>query len=443
MRSELPKVLHPVAGRPMLAWVLEAARSAGCERLLVVVGHGAAQVRSSFEGWDITWVYQHQQLGTGHAVLQAAPEVSEQALVLVLSGDVPLVSVTTLETLAEEASHGWGALAVTHLEEPGSLGRVITDSEGRFHRIVEAVDASPEELSVRRVNAGLYALPGPEIFDSLNRLGADNAQGEIYLTDAVTGAAHRGQKVAMVELADPSEAWGINDRSQLAQVHQRLLRSSAERLMLGGVTVLDPDHTVVEPGVKVGQDTVLHPGVTLLGETIVGERCVLHSGVHLRDTEIADDVIVEPYSCLEGARVAGHCRVGPFARLRPGAVLEPAARVGNFVEVKNSRMGEGAKAGHLAYLGDAQVGEGTNIGAGVVTCNYDGQGKHRTEIGKGAFIGSDTMLVAPVQVGDGATTAAGSVITTDVPSGGLGVGRARQRNVSGWAERHSKLRGRD
>lgn len=438
MRSALPKVLHEVAGRPMLAWVLDAARGAGCERLLVVVGHEAERVRSRFDSPDITWVYQHEQLGTGHAVLQAAPEVTQESLILVLSGDVPLVSSTTLNTLADMASQRWGAFAVAMLEEPGGLGRVLTHPEGNFSRIVEAVDATPEELAVQRVNAGLYALPGPEIFAALSRLGTDNAQGEIYLTDAVTGAASQGSSVGFLELEDPSEAWGVNDRSQLAQVHRRLLQRSAERLMRSGVTILDPDRTVVEPSVEVGRDTVLHPGVTLLGHTVVGEGCTLHTGVHLRDSHIAGGVTIEPYSCLEQTQVADGCRVGPFARLRPGAILETGARVGNFVEIKNSRLGEGSKAGHLAYLGDAQIGERANIGAGVVTCNYDGQKKHRTEVGKDAFVGSDTMLVAPVSVGDNATTAAGSVITNDVPAGDLGVGRARQRNVSGWAQRRSR-----
>ncbi len=440
MRSALPKVLHRVAGRPLLAWVLDAARSAGCEKLFVVVGHGAQEVQAAFPSPDITWVHQREQLGTGHAVLQAAGELPASALLLVLSGDVPLVSSSTLEELTRRSLGNWGAMAVAELAEPGNLGRVEVRPDGRLNRIVEAADATPEELALRRVNAGLYALPAPQLFEALSRLGTDNAQGEIYLTDALTAAAAAGQNVELVTLADPSEAWGVNDRQQLSRVHRRLLERAADSLMSQGVTILDPSRTVVEPGVLVGRDTVIHPDVSLLGKTIVGEGCTLHSGAHLRDSHLDQQVIIEPYSCLDGARVKAGCRVGPFARLRPGAVLERESRIGNFVEIKNSHLGVGAKAGHLAYLGDADVGEGANIGAGVVTCNYDGVNKHRTKVGAGAFIGSDTMLVAPVAVGDGATTAAGSVITHDVPPGSLGVGRARQRNIDSWAERRRRDR---
>ncbi|MDY7092488.1 MAG: bifunctional UDP-N-acetylglucosamine diphosphorylase/glucosamine-1-phosphate N-acetyltransferase GlmU [Acidobacteriota bacterium] len=436
MRSSLPKVLHPVAGRPMISWVLDAARAAGCQRLVVVVGHGADQLRAAVAADDVVCVLQEEQNGTGHALAQAAPEIDGESRLLVLSGDVPLVSAATLQRLA--ASPGWGSLAVADLDEPGRLGRVIPDASGGLARIVEAADANPEELAVKTVNAGLYALPAPEIFDYLDRLDTDNAQGELYLTDAVTAAAQGGEQVELVTLDDPAEAWGVNNRRQLAQVHRRMVERTVESLMDSGVTFLDPATATVEPGVKVGQDTVIHGGVTLLGQTTVGSGCELHQGAWMRDAEVADGVEIKPYSVLDGARVGADSRVGPFARLRPGADLGRGVGVGNFVEVKKSRLEDGVKAGHLAYLGDAQIGPEANIGAGVVTCNYDGEKKSVTHIGRGAFVGSDTMLVAPVSVGDGATTAAGSVITQDVPAGALGVGRQRQRNVEGWAERRHK-----
>jgi bifunctional UDP-N-acetylglucosamine pyrophosphorylase / glucosamine-1-phosphate N-acetyltransferase len=433
MRSSLPKVLHHAAGRPLLAWVIDSARTAGCERILIVIGHGAERVREEIAGPDVGWVLQTEQKGTGHALAQVASEVRDAATLLVLSGDVPLITPRTIERLAAEAESGWGAMAVAELPEPGSLGRVIVDENGGFQRIVEARDATPQELDVRRINAGLYALPAPAIFDYLRTLDADNAQGEIYLTDAVTNAAADGRPVQLVTLDDPDEALGVNDRAELARVHRLLLNRHHQALMASGVTLLEPERTVVEPGVRIGEDTVLHPGVSLLGHTVVGPGCTIHQGSWLRDTKIGEGVTIEPYSVLDGVEVGDGCRVGPFARLRPASRLLGGARVGNFVEVKGSEIGAGAKVNHLAYVGDAKVGDGANLGAGVVTCNYDGVRKHPTEIGSGAFIGSDTMLVAPVKVGAGASTAAGSIITKDVPEGALAVGRVRQKNLEGWA----------
>ncbi|HXT50200.1 MAG TPA: bifunctional UDP-N-acetylglucosamine diphosphorylase/glucosamine-1-phosphate N-acetyltransferase GlmU, partial [Thermoanaerobaculia bacterium] len=332
------------------------------------------------------------------------------------------------------------AMAVADLERPASLGRVLATSDDKLAAIVEAKDATPEQLALRTVNAGIYALPAPAIFDELSRLRPNNAQGELYLTDAVTALAQQRSGVALLHLADPDEALGVNTRVELAQVHRLLVERKLHELMLAGVTVLEPQRTRIDAQVTVGADTVIHPDVSILGNSTVGAGCVLHQGAWLRDTTLADEVTVEPHSVLDGAVVATGCRVGPFARLRPGTHLGPGARVGNFVEVKASRLGAGAKANHLAYVGDATVGEKANIGAGVVTCNYDGERKHPTDIGAGAFVGSDTMLVAPVRVGSGATTAAGSVITKDVPDGALAVGRARQRNVEGWQQRRKGKR---
>lgn len=435
MRSALPKVLHEAAGRPLLAWVVDAARAAGCAKILIVVGHGAEQVRQAISGDDIRWVLQAEQRGTGHALAQVEGEVDGEAMLLVLSGDVPLVRPETLERLATEAAAGWGSMAVADLPDPGMLGRVTATPDGglnrRLDRIVEARDATPDELKVTLVNAGLYALPAPEIFTELGRLDTNNAQGELYLTDAVTNASRDGRPVRLVTLPDPDEALGVNNRAELAHIHRALLDRHLAALMESGVTILEPERTVIEPGVRIGVDTVIHPNVALLGSTEVGPGCVLHQGAWLRDCRVGEGVTIEPYSVLDRAEVGDGCRVGPFARLRPASRLLRGARVGNFVEVKSSVLGEGAKVGHLAYIGDATVGDGANVGAGVVTCNYDGVRKNPTEIGAGAFVGSDTMLVAPVRVGAGAMTAAGSVITKNVPDGALAVGRVRQKNLAG------------
>jgi len=441
MKSRLPKVLHEAGGRPLLAWALDAARAAGCARIVVVAGHGAEEVQRRFAAGDVRFVLQERQLGTGHALAQAAPEVEGEATVLVLSGDVPLVRVETLRALLAAAGEGGAAMAVADLDAPASLGRVLATNDGRLAAIVELKDATPEQRAVRTINAGLYALPAPAIFDELARLRPNNAQGELYLTDAVTALAQQNGGVALHRLADPDEALGVNTRVELAQVHRLLVERKLQELMLAGVTVLEPQRTRVDAEVTVGQDTVIHPDVSILGNSVVGAGCTLHQGVWLRDTTLADDITIEPHSVLDGAVVEAGCRVGPFARLRPGTRLGAGARVGNFVEVKASRLGAGAKANHLAYIGDATVGEKANIGAGVVTCNYDGEKKHPTDIGAGAFVGSDTMLVAPVRVGSGATTAAGSVITKDVPDGALAIGRSRQRNLEGWQERRKKKRG--
>ena len=438
MRSATPKVLHELTGRPLLAWVLENARAAGCGRLVVVVGRQAEEIRDRFAAPDVEFVEQSERLGTGHAVAQAEQAVGSNAgLALVLYGDAPLVRAATLERLLAAAQQGWGALAVATVEQPGSLGRVLSE-QGLLTGIVEAVDATPEQLEIRTVNSGHYALPVPDLFDRVRALEPHNAQGELYLTDAVVAAAADGAEVRCVDLVDPAEAWGVNDRAELARAERVLVSRHVEALQRAGVTVRDPARVLLEAGVEVGVDSEIHADVTLLGATRVGQRVRLHQGVWIRNCELADDVEVLPYSVLDGARVGAGCSVGPFARLRPGTELGEGARIGNFVEVKKSSLGAGVKANHLAYLGDATIGAGANIGAGTVTCNYDGKRKHRTEIGPGAFIGSDTMLVAPVRVGERSVTGAGSVITNDVPDDSLALGRARQRNLLDWTARRNR-----
>ena len=431
LRSARPKMLHRVAGRPMLRRVLDTARAAGCERLLVVIGHGAEAVRAAFDAPDITWVEQREQRGTGHALAQVEPHLDGPARLLVLSGDVPLIEPATLDGVAAAAGGAWGALTVAHHDEPGSLGRVVL-ADGRLESMVEMANATAEQLAVKLINVGLYLLPAPEIFAYLARLEPDPVKGELYLTDALNHAAAEGRPIVGYHLEDPREGLGINSQADLARAHRAILDRHARRLQAAGVTLLDPDRIAIEPEVEVGADTVIHPDVSLGGATTVGAGCRLHQGAWIRDSRLGDGVEVLPYSVLDGAEVGDGCKVGPYGRLRPGARLEAGAKVGNFVEVKNARLGPGVKAGHLAYLGDADVGAGANIGAGTVTCNYDGAAKHRTVIGERAFIGSDTMLVAPVEVGDEAVTGAGSVVTSDVPPGALAVERSRQRTIPGW-----------
>ena len=434
MRSETPKVLHEVAGRPILAWVLDAVRGVGCERTVIVVGHQAARVRSAFPDADLEWVEQREQRGTGHAVRLAAQLVEASRQLLIVSGDAPLITSRSLGRLAREDDDAWGTMAVARLAEPGSLGRVVK-RDGRLERIVEAADASDDELGIQHVNAGFYRLPAGELLAYLERLEPDNAKGELYLTDAVGMAAAEGRLVGLCQLGDPIEARGVNDRIDLAAAHGELLRRTAERHMLAGVTVLSPERTAIADSVEIGSDTIVHPDVTLDGATRLGRGCIVHQGAWLRDSELGDGVEIKPYSVIESARIGDGAAVGPFARLRPGADLGAEVKIGNFVEIKKSRLHRGVKAGHLTYLGDAEIGEGANIGAGTVTCNYDGHAKHPTEVGSGAFIGSDTMLVAPVRVGAGAVTGAGSVITQDVPDDALGIGRSKQRNIASWSQR--------
>ncbi len=432
LRSERPQVLHRVGGRALVAWVVAAAREAGCTPILVVVGSGARQIRSTLDeeglgGGDILWVEQRRQNGAGQALRRVREALRSAGPVLVLSGDAPLVRPATLRKLRDSARDGWGSVAVADLDEPGGLGRVIR-SDGRLERIVETAAAGERELAIRTVSAGHCALPAAAILDWLEKLVADQGRNEARLT-AVVSAAARENPVACVRVEDAAEALGVDSRAALAAVQGVLYRRRVDELLEAGVTILDPQNVWVDAGVTVGPDSVLHPGVSLLGATSVGRGATVHSGAWLRDSVLADGVEILPYSVLDGARVASGCSVGPFARLRPETVLEAGVRVGNFVEVKKATLGPGVKASHLTYLGDASVGAGANIGAGVITCNYDGRNKNRTVIGEGAFVGSDTILIAPVEVGAGGYTGAGSVITKDVPEETLAVGRARQKNI--------------
>ena len=440
MRSRLPKALHRLAGRPLLAHVLDAAATQRPHKTVVVVGEQAEQVRAGVAdapagAGEISWVLQAPRLGTGHAVSTALPQIAADATALVLLGDVPLVGADTLAACVERARSGVAIVSADlgpGAPAPDGLGaRVLRDGE-RVVGIVEEKDATAAERAIGEVNSGMLAAPCELLRELLRAVTPNNAQGEYYLTDVVALAAARGVEVSAVRAERPEEILGVNDRAQLAHLERHHQRRQAQALMAAGVTVMDPARLDVRGTVYAGQDCVIDVGVVLEGEVALGEGVVIGAGCVLRDVALGDGVEVLPMSCIDGARVAAGCRIGPFARLRPGTDLGPNVHIGNFVETKKARLGAGAKANHLAYLGDATVGADCNIGAGTITCNYDGAAKHRTEIGERVFVGTNATLVAPLTIEDEAYVGAGSTITTKVERADLAVGRGRQRNIKGW-----------
>ncbi len=442
MKSETVKVLHRAAGRPLVHYPVEAALALGAERVVVIVGHQREAVSGylaeTFPDGRVTTAVQEEQLGTGHAVLCAADALAGfDGDVFILSGDVPALPAETLDELDRVGGDAVLAVVGMRLPDPARYGRLIRDADGVVRRITEAGDCTSAELRIDEVNAGVYRVDATFLFETLRGLGTDNAQGEYYLTDLVAAAHASGRGVRDLVLEGERAAWagGVNDRADLAAAEAELQRRERARLMQEGVTLVDPGSVHIHHGVHVGPDTVIEPGVMLLGETRIGRGCVVEQGSRITDCAVGDGVHVHAYSVMERAVVEAGCHVGPFARLREGTVLREKVKVGNFVETKKTEMGRGAKASHLTYLGDATVGAGSNIGAGTITCNYDGKNKFRTEIGEGAFIGSDTQLVAPVTVGDGAYVGAGTTVTAAVPPGALALSRGRQKNIPGWVAR--------
>lgn len=432
MRSALPKVLHPLGGKPMLSHVIAAAETLAPAEIVVVYGHNGEQVRSAIQSETLRWVRQEQQLGTGHAVAQALPDVPDDHLVLVLYGDVPLIRSDSLRKLVDDAARDALALLTVELDDPTGYGRIVRDQKGVVRCIVEQKDASPSELEIRESNTGLLAAPARRMKDWLGRLRNDNAQGEYYLTDAVGMAVADAVPVYPTVVKDAVEVAGVNDRAQLAVLERALQRRQAHELMQAGLALFDPERFDLRGELHFGEDCSIDVNVVLSGRVVLGDRVRIEPNCVLRDVEIGDDAVIEPNSVLEEAKIGAHCRVGPFARIRPGSELHDHARVGNFVEVKAAQLQQGAKVNHLSYIGDADVGRDANIGAGTITCNYDGANKHRTVIGERAFVGSGTNLVAPVTVGAGATIGAGSTISRDVPADQLTVARATQKTVQGW-----------
>jgi bifunctional UDP-N-acetylglucosamine pyrophosphorylase/glucosamine-1-phosphate N-acetyltransferase len=430
MLSARPKVLHPLAGRPLLGHVLQTVRSLSAQRIVVVYGHGGEAVPAAFRDSGATFVLQEPQLGTGHAVMQALPHLAPDGTTLVLFGDVPLVRAATL---SRTLSHpGTLCLLTAVLDQPFGYGRILRDSGGRVQRIVEEKDASPEQRAVREVNTGILAAPTQLISGWLARLKNDNAQGEYYLPDIVQMAIGDGVAVASETIDDTWEIEGVNSRAQLARLERHYQHTMAQQLMAAGVSLADPHRIDVRGTLRCAQDVTIDVGCVFEGAVSIAAYATIGAHCVIKDSRIGPGTVVAPYSHLDGATVGADCRVGPYARLRPGAELADAAHVGNFVEMKNASLGQGSKANHLTYLGDACVGANVNIGAGTITCNYDGANKHRTVIEDGAFIGSDTALVAPVTVGHGATIGAGSTITKDAPPEQLTVARGRQVTVPGW-----------
>jgi bifunctional UDP-N-acetylglucosamine pyrophosphorylase / glucosamine-1-phosphate N-acetyltransferase len=446
MKSEHPKVLHRVAGLPMIEQVLATAAALNATSTTVVIGHEAESVRRALSRHEnLSFVVQEPQLGTGHALLVTAPGLERaQGTLLLLYGDAPALSVGTLKTLVDRhVAAGAAATVVTAvLDDPYGYGRVIRSGE-QIARIVEEKDASPAEREIREVNSGIYAFALDGLFDALRSIAADNAQGEYYLPDLVAVFRRRGRRVETMTVADPAEIRGINSRSELAAASRIVRQQKADALMAAGVTIEDPATTYIDRDVQIGADTVVHPGVTLAGRTRIGRDCEIYGGVRIVDSELGDRVVVLDHSLVTGSRVANDARVGPFAHLRDGADVRERARVGNFVELKKTVLGEGSKSMHLAYLGDATIGANVNIGAGTITCNYDGERKNPTVIEDGAFIGSDSQLVAPVTVGRGAYVGSGATIREDVPAGALAVSAGKQRTLENWAvDRKKKRAGR-
>jgi bifunctional UDP-N-acetylglucosamine pyrophosphorylase / glucosamine-1-phosphate N-acetyltransferase len=437
MRSSLPKVLQPLAGRPLLAHVLATARELAPRKVIVVHGHGAESVREAFNGEKVEWVLQNEQLGTAHAVMQAMPRVSADADVLILYGDVPLMRAATLQRLLKAANGGL-ALLTAEPDDPAAYGRVVRDGSGRVAKIVEQRDASPAERAIREVNAGFYALNAKRLSGWLKKIDNRNAQKEYYLTDLVSLAVGDKVPVAAVKTDDAWEAAGVNTPRELAQLERQYQRICSEKLLESGVRLADPARIDVRGTLECGREVWIDVNCVFEGSVKLGDGVRIGPNCVLRNVTIGAGTEVRAFSHFDDAEVGARCVLGPYARLRPGASLADEVHIGNFVEVKASRVGAGSKANHLAYIGDAEVGANVNIGAGTITCNYDGANKNRTVIEDDCFIGSDATLVAPVRIARGSYIGAGSTISKDTPAGQLTVARAKQVSIPGWKPRKKK-----
>lgn len=440
MKSALPKVLHPICGEPMLYYPLEASRQAGFKQLKVVVGHQANKVRESFGADDITWIEQTDQLGTGHALMCAADSLrGYSGPLLLLCGDVPLLKAETLQQLQNYHAQQKAAVTVltAQMPNPTGYGRIIRDGE-QVLQIVEEKDATDEQRQVTEINTGTYIFDSAFVLSALRGLNKNNAQGEYYLTDVVAAAVAAGEKTRALCVEDPTEVMGINDRCQLAEAEVLMRWKINADLMLGGISMTDPTTVYIDNGVELGSDTVIHPNVHLRGKTSIGKNCTIETGVVVVDSQVGDGSHLKAGSVIEESQVGESCEIGPMAHLRPGNVLKGRNKLGNFVETKKAILGEGSKASHLTYIGDAEVGKNVNIGCGTITCNYDGVNKHKTVIEDDVFVGSDTQFVAPVTIGRNSLIAAGSTITKDVPADALAMSRTQQKVIDGWRLRKQK-----
>lgn len=431
MYSNLPKVLHPLAGKPMVQHVIDAATQVGARNVHLVYGHGGDLLKKNLAGSDLNWVLQAEQLGTGHAMQQAAPFFADDEDVLMLYGDVPLISVDTLNKLLKAKPDGGIGLLTVVLDDPTGYGRIVREN-GVVTGIIEQKDASEEQLKIQEINTGILVANGASFKRWLGQLNNNNAQGEYYITDIIAMAHAEGHLIATVHPARNSEVDGVNNRLQLSRLERVYQSEQAERLLLEGVMLMDPARFDLRGELAHGIDVVIDTNVIIEGHVKLGDRVKIGAGCVLKNCLIGDDCEVSPYSVFEDAVLESGCTVGPFARLRPGAELAEGSHVGNFVEIKKARLGKGSKAGHLSYLGDAEIGDNVNIGAGTITCNYDGVNKHKTVIGNDVFVGSDTQLVAPVTVGNNVTIAAGTTVTRDVPDNGLLLSRVPQVHKPDW-----------
>jgi bifunctional UDP-N-acetylglucosamine pyrophosphorylase/glucosamine-1-phosphate N-acetyltransferase len=432
MNSDLPKVLQPLAGQPLLQHVIGAAHGVNPEHIYVVYGHGGAQVQAALAHENVEWILQAEQLGTGHAVMQAMCVIPDDHTVLVLFGDVPLISAGSLTKLVTAAGDGALAILSVNLEDSGGYGRIVRNAEGGVAAIVEHQDASPEQLQIREVNSGLMAAPAGRLREWLLGLGRDNTQREYFLTDVVAGAAKAGVRVEALPAVNALEVAGVNDKIQLAQVEAGYRRQRAEELMLAGATLADPLRIDIRGDVQVGRDVFIDVNTVFIGKVQLAAGVKVGPNCIIANSKIGEATEILANSMIDGAIVAQHCRVGPFARLRPGTVMHREVHIGNFVEVKNTEIGAGSKANHLSYLGDSRVGKDVNVGAGSITCNYDGANKWPTLIEDGVFIGSGSMLVAPLRIGAGANIGAGSTIASSAPDGKLTLARSKQITVESW-----------
>ena len=437
MRSSKPKVLHEIAGLPMVEHVYNTSMSLGASQVQVVYGHGGDQLKQRCQHFDVDWVLQDEQLGTAHAVQQASPQITDDNVALILYGDVPLIKTETLSELVAKVSGDNVSLLTVKLEHPTGYGRIVRMNE-RVVSIVEHKDASDEQLQIDEVNTGILAVRAGYLNECLNRIGNDNAQGEYYLTDLIALAVSDGNEVFTTQVDDSTEVEGVNDRKQLAKLERVYQRGLAEQLLTDGISLADPERIDVRGNLSVGRDSYIDINCVFEGDVSIGSGVEIGPGCVIKDTKIGDNCVIKPYSVIEEAEIGRLVEIGPFARMRPGAQIMENARVGNFVEIKNTVLGENSKASHLSYLGDSEIGKNVNIGAGTITCNYDGANKFKTIIKDGAFIGSDTQLIAPVTVGVNATIGAGSTITRDTEDNTLTLSRSAQKAVKGW-ERPKKL----
>ncbi|MGX9459736.1 bifunctional UDP-N-acetylglucosamine diphosphorylase/glucosamine-1-phosphate N-acetyltransferase GlmU [Shewanella sp. A14] len=431
MRSDLPKVLHPIAHKSMVQHVIDTANSLGSQVIQLVYGYGADKLQAALGEQALNWVLQAEQLGTGHAVAQATPNINEDDTVLILYGDVPLIQQSTLESLLAVRPTNGLAILTVNLPNPTGYGRIMRE-HGNVVGIIEQKDANAEQLKINEVNTGIMAVPGKQLKAWLNRLSNNNAQGEYYLTDIIAMANADGVEITTSQPQSAIEVEGANNRVQLAQLERAYQARAAEKIMLEGANLRDPARIDIRGNVTVGMDVMIDVNVIFQGKVTLGNNVTIGAGAILIDCDIADNAEIKPYTIVEGAKLGQSASAGPFARLRPGAELKEDAHIGNFVEIKKSVLGKGSKAGHLAYLGDAHIGAGVNIGAGTITCNYDGANKFITTIEDGVFVGSDTQLVAPVTIGKHATLGAGSTITKDVAENELVITRVKQRHITGW-----------